>query len=262
MKYRVLVADDEPLAREKLRLLLAEETDFVLVGEAGSATEALARGRELRPDLLIVDLLKEAADGLEVAAGLAAAGAAVIFTTARREHAAEAFAADAVDYVLKPYTAGRLREALGRARRRLSSKPAAAATPVRAGAREATAKSAAAAQDRPAPERLLVKSRGRYVVVQASTIEWIEAAANYVVLHCSGTNHVVRATLTETLAQLGESSFYRAGRSTAVNLYLIHEVLMGAGEDHTIVMRSGAKVRLLRSFRELQERIEHRGPAG
>ena len=238
MKYTVVIADDEPLAREKLRHFLSEEPDFELAGEATNGADALETARKLDPDVLILDVQMPPLDGMEVAFGLGDTSPIVIFTTAHREHAVEAFTANAIDYVLKPYSQSRFKEALARARQRLAALPA------------------AAGDAPPRTERLLVKSRGRYVVVHADTIEWLEAAANYVVLHAQGGNHVVRGTLAETLVQLGDQRFYRAGRSTAVNLDQINEVLMDAPGEHTIVMKSGAKIRLQRSFRELQARIE------
>jgi len=244
MKYTVVIADDEPLAREKLRHFLSEEPDFEVVGEASNGSDALDCARKLNPDVIVLDVQMPPLDGLEVAFGLGDHTPVIVVTTAHRDHAVEAFSANAADYVLKPYSQSRFKEALARARQRLVARPGAADEPP------------------PRTDRLLVKSRGRYVVVHTDTIEWLEAAANYVVLHTQGGNHVVRGTLAETLVQLGDEFFYRAGRSTAVNLGLINEVLMDAPGEHTIVMRSGAKVRLQRSFRELQTRIEQRRESG
>ena len=244
MKYTVVIADDEPLARDKLRHFLQEEPDFELLGEAANGRDALECARQLNPDVIVLDVQMPPLDGLEVAFGLGDHKPVIIFTTAHRDHAVEAFSANAVDYVLKPYSQARFKEALTRARQRLAARPGVADEPP------------------PRTDRLLVKSRGRYIVVHTDTIEWLEAAANYVVLHTQGGNHVVRGTLAETLGQLGEDLFYRAGRSTAVNLSSINEVLMDAPGEHTLVMRSGAKIRLQRSFRELQARIEQRRQRG
>jgi two-component system LytT family response regulator len=239
MKLKVLIADDEPLALEKLRRLIAEEPDLELIGAAANGADALRLAEELRPDVLIMDIQMPPLDGIEVAHALAHGQRAVIFTTAFPDYAVDAFAANAVDYLLKPYSRVNFSRALGRARARLAGK----ATDAARGGRS---------------DRLLVKSRDRYVVVHVSDIEWIEAAANYVVLHASSGNHVLRGTLTDTLLEVGEDQFFRTGRSAAVNLDRVNEVLFDEPGEHVLLLRSGARVRLQRNFRELQERLEKR----
>jgi len=236
MKLKVLIADDEPLALDKLRRLLAAEPDLELAGAATNGAEALRLARELRPDILVLDIQMPPLDGLEVAHALDEGARAVIFTTAFPQHAVDAFGANAVDYLLKPYSKEQFTRALGRARARLAT----ATDAVRVGR----------------SDRLLVKSRDRYVVVHVNDIEWIEAAANYVVLHASSGNHVLRGTMTDTLAEVGEDMFFRTGRSAAVNLDRVNEVLFDEPGEHVLLLRSGARVRLQRNFRELQERLE------
>jgi len=237
MKFKVLIADDEPLAIDKLRRLLTAEEDIELVGAAANGAEALRLTRKLLPDILILDIQMPPLDGLKVAHAVAG-NQAVIFTTAFPQHAVDAFDANAVDYLLKPYSKEQFARALSRARHRVTS----------------TSESARAGRS----DRLLVKSRDRYVVVHVTEIEWIEAAANYVVLHASNGNHVLRGTMTETLAEVGEDLFFRTGRSAAVNLARVSEVLFDDSGEHVLLLRSGARVRLQRNFRELQERLEKR----
>ncbi|MBX3737184.1 MAG: response regulator transcription factor [Candidatus Didemnitutus sp.] len=241
MKLKVLIADDEPLALDKLRRLLATENDLEIAGAATNGADALRLARELQPDILVLDIQMPPLDGLEVAHTLDEGARAVIFTTAFPQHAVDAFAANAVDYLLKPYSKEQFARALGRARSRL----AATADATRTGR----------------SDRLLVKSRDRYVVVHVNDIEWIEAAANYVVLHSSSGNHVLRGTMTDTLAEVGEDLFFRTGRSAAVNLDRVNEVLFDEPGEHVLLLRSGARVRLQRNFRELQERLEKRTAA-
>lgn len=239
MKLKVLIADDEPLALDKLRRLLATETDLEVVAAATNGTEALRLAEQLQPDVLILDIQMPPLDGIEVAHALQHEQRAIIFTTAFPAHAVDAFATNAVDYLLKPYSRESFTRALGRARARLAARSADAARGGRS-------------------DRLLVKSRDRYVVVHVNDIEWIEAAANYVVLHASSGNHVLRGTLTDTLVEVGEDQFFRTGRSAAVNLDRVNEVLFDEPGEHVLLLRSGARVRLQRSFRELQERLEKR----
>lgn len=238
MKFKVLIADDEPLALDKLRRLIATEPDLEVVAAAANGTEALRLAEQLQPDVLILDIQMPPLDGIEVAHALQHAQRAIIFTTAFPDHAVDAFATNAVDYLLKPYSRENFSRALGRARARLA-KPGETARGGRS-------------------DRLLVKSRDRYVVVHVTDIEWIEAAANYVVLHASNGNHVLRGTLTDTLTEVGEDQFFRTGRSAAVNLDRVTEVLFDEPGEHVLLLRSGARVRLQRNFRELQERLEKR----
>jgi len=239
MKLKVLIADDEPLALDKLRRLVANEADLEVVAEAANGSEALRLAEQHRPDVLILDIQMPPLDGIEVAHALQHGNQAIIFTTAFPDHAVDAFATNAVDYLLKPYSRENFARALGRARTRLAARPPDAARAGRS-------------------DRLLVKSRDRYVVVPVNDIEWIEAAANYVVLHASSGNHVLRGTLTDTLVEVGEDQFFRTGRSAAVNLDRVNEVLFDEPGEHVLLLRSGARVRLQRSFRELQERLEKR----
>jgi two-component system LytT family response regulator len=239
MKLKVLIADDEPLALDKLRRLIATEPDLELVAAAANGTEALRLAEQLQPDVLILDIQMPPLDGIEVAHAIQHEQCAIIFTTAFPDHAVHAFAANAVDYLLKPYSRESFSRALHRARTRLAAKPNEAPRGGRS-------------------DRLLVKSRDRYVVVHVTDIEWIEAAANYVVLHAANGNHVLRGTLTDTLVEVGEDQFFRTGRSAAVNLDRVSEVLFDEPGEHVLLLRSGARVRLQRSFRELQERLEKR----
>ena len=249
-KLRTLIVDDEPPARAKLRTLLAAEDDIELVGEAGNGDDAIRMIGELRPDLLFLDVQMPAPDGLAVLRTVRDEWLpCTIFTTAHAAHAVEAFTLHALDYLLKPYGRERFAAALDRARASLSQSDHVGEERV-----DALLQSAAVAA---APvERFLVKAGERYVVVRATDITWVEAAANYLVLHTPTGNHVLRRTLAALERELDPKRFFRTSRSAIVNLDSVREVQLAGGGEHVIFLHDGKKVPLTRGLRELQERLQ------
>lgn len=247
---RTLIVDDEPPARTKLRNLLATEHDIELIGEAGNGEDAIRLIGETRPDLLFLDIQMPRPDGIAVLRAVRDEWLpCTIFTTAHAEHAVEAFALHALDYLLKPYSRERLVDALNRARTAIAS---------RAGEKDGRL---AAALNEPSiasspVERFLVKTNERYFVVRAQDITWIEAAANYVVLHTPAGNHVLRRSLTQIEGELDGRRFFRTSRSTLVNLDRVREVQLLGGGEHVIFLQDGTRVPLTRGLREFQERLE------
>lgn len=238
--YKVLIADDEPPARDKLRYLLATETDFALVGEAANGADAIRLAREMSPNLLILDVEMPPPDGLGVVRELVRPGGpCVILVTAHAQHAVEAYEANVLDYLLKPYPPGRFAEALNRVRQRLGERKPEDETRSGGGL-----------------ERLLVKTNDRYAVVRTQDIIRAESAANYVVLHTRDGNHVLRRTLNELCDQLDSARFFRASRSSIVNLHTVCEVLPHRSGGHELRLDDGSRVRLVRNLRELQERLQ------
>lgn len=238
MKLRYVIADDEPLARARLRTLAAAESCLSCVGEAADGAEALRLIREQDPDIAFLDIEMNGPDGLAVARELGEAQRPLtVFTTAHADYAVAAFEANVVDYLLKPFDRARFRTTITRLRELLA-------------ARRPTAPGL------PQSDRLLVKSQGRYVVVSIAAIEWIESAANYVILHVDGAKHVLRSSLADVLAELKGHPFFRLGRSHAVNLNSVQEVRIEESGQHRVHLRSGVNLRLQRSFRELQQALE------
>lgn len=245
-KIRTLLVDDEPLAREKLKRFLAAEKDLEICGEAGNGEDAMQLIVELRPDLLFLDIQMPAPNGLAVLRAVRAEWLpCTIFATAYAEHAVEAFELQALDYLLKPYTRERLGQSLLRARTLL------------AGKREVVGEKLNKLLDTLPPEepteRFLVKTGERYCVVRASEISWIEAAANYAILHTSTGNHIHRSTLSALEAELDRKKFFRTSRSSIVNLECIREIQAVSPGEHVILLQDGQKVPMTRGLRELQE---------
>ena len=238
---RVLVVDDEPLVREGIRVFLEREPGVRVVGEARNGEEALARIRELGPDLVLLDVQMPGMDGFAVVSALAPEERpAVVFVTAFSEYAIKAFEVHAVDYLLKPFDAERFATALRRARARM-------------GEGKADRLEALLATVRPAPaypERLLLKQDGAVVVVPADEIDWIEAADNYVQIHARAGRYMARETMKQIEAKLDPARFARVHRSAIVNLSRVKSLSPLTAGENIITLTTGARVTLSRSYRD------------
>lgn len=234
---RVLIADDEPLARQRLRGLLARETKVEIVAECSNGTDAGTAIRSLMPDVALLDVEMPGMDGLAVARSLepGTLRPVIIFVTAHEEHALRAFDLQAADYLLKPCPPARLRQALNRARALLSTETHSTATPNL--------------------QRLIVRTGERMIVVPAGDIEWIESANNYVILHVGRDAHVLRQTLTELEVRLPKGQFLRISRTAIVNLSFVREIRQDDG-GHMMVLGGGEKLPITRGIREVQARLE------
>lgn len=245
MSIRVLLVDDEPLARERLRHFLADEPDMEVVGEAGSGREALDLLRDRPVDLLLLDIQMPGMTGVELVRFLGAqAMPATIFVTAFDQHAVEAFELCALDYLLKPCERDRFRASLDRVRA------------MRRDAREDEFRSqleALLASLRPeAPshlDRLFVRAGEAQRLVRTRDIRWIEAEDNYVRLHVGPDVHLLRQTLSSLEARLDPRRFRRIHRSTLVNLDFVKEVQPWFGGEGVVVLVDGTKLTLSRSYK-------------
>jgi two-component system LytT family response regulator len=243
-RLRVLIVDDEPLARERLRSWLLDEPSTEIVGECGSGTEALAVLRTTPLDLVFLDVEMPGCNGLQVLNGLPAEGRpAVVFVTAHERFALDAFEVQAVDYLLKPFDRERFQTALRRVEEQLRAR--------RSGQLEEKLESllADAATPTKTPERLTVKADGRLVFLKPSDIVWVEAADNYIILHLVEGRLMLRETLAALEKRLGTASFARVNRSALVHLDQIKELQPTFHGDFVVVLRNGTKVPLSRSLR-------------
>ena len=255
---RVLIVDDEPLARDRLRSLLQAEASVELIGECGSGPDAIAAIRNAAPDLVFLDIEMPGASGIDVSRAIPAAKRpAIIFVTAHDRFAVDAFDLQAVDYLLKPFDRERFRTALGRAQEHLRNRAAAAATAAHeSGALTSGAGAAAAdAAGEKRSDRLAVKTDGRLVLLKPDDIAWVEAADNYVVLHLKEGRLMLRETLTALEERLGPASFTRVNRSALVHLDQIRELQPTFHGDYVVILRDGTKIPLSRSLRGQLEKF-------
>ena len=246
MRIRALIVDDEPLAREGVALALANEQDVEIVGTCEDGASAVSAIRDLEPDLVFLDVNMPGLDGFAVIDEIGADSMpAVIFLTAYEEYALRAFRVNAVDYLLKPIEADKLRESVDRVRCRLvSSEPwrgelralVASLTRERAGGADAG--------------RILVRTGGRVHVLDPRAIDWVEAAGDYVTIHAAGKPHLVRDSLRNVEARLAVHGFCRIHRSTLVRLDCIRELVAKDNGDHDVVLHDGTVLRASRKYRD------------
>ena len=236
---RAFVVDDETPARDKLRRWLAEQPDIEIAGEAEDGLTAAAAIVNSKPDVVFLDIQMPGLSGLEVAAQLDPESAPLlVFVTAFDAHAIKAFELNAVDYLLKPYDKDRLRKTLKRIRSRCGCSDSAASA-VRA-ARVQTGLS----------DRLLVPKGEQLQLIDATSIHWLEADDNYVHVHTAQARYLLRRTLTDLLALLGEQRFVRIHKSTAVNFAEVVALSPLFKGDHEVQLRSGVTLRLSRRYKD------------
>jgi two-component system LytT family response regulator len=234
---RAIVVDDEALARERIRTLLAGRDDVEVVAECAGGNEAVAAVRRLRPALLFLDVQMPELDGFGVLHALSEdqRPPAIVFVTAHDRFAVHAFEVNAIDYLLKPYTAERFNTAVERARARLAG----AAAGQRA---EIDALLATVAARMAVPERLTIRSRDGVQFVRVQDVDWLEADRNYTVLHLGSQALRIRETISDLDSQLGAAGFVRVHRSIIVNADRIFRLEPWAHGEYVIVLRNGTKV--------------------
>ena len=239
---RVLLVDDEPLARAGLRAILGEEHDLSVVGESGSGAEAVAAIDALAPDLVFLDIALPDLDGFDVVERMPVERRpAIVFVTAHSDQALRAFETRALDYVTKPIRRERVREAVARARERirlerLDRLPVPSAQPT---------------VDGP----LALKIDGRVQLIDPSTIDWIEADDDHVCVHCGERVWRTRETLRDMARRVDATRFVQIHRSTIVRLAAVRELQPWFHGDYIAILHSGAKLRLSRSYRDVVARM-------
>ena len=251
MKIRVIIVDDERLAREGIKTFLAEEPDVEIVGECADGASAVRAVEERRPDLLFLDVQMPRLNGFEVLEAIAPElMPLVIFTTAHDEHAIRAFEVNALDYLLKPFKQARFKAALHRAREQMAARSVPGAAP-----RLASLLAGLRGPTREVP-RILVKTSDHILFLKAEEIDHIEAAGNYLVLHAGKDRHIVRDTMAAMETRLGPAGFMRISRSVIVNLNRIGQLepLVAPGE-FCVILKSGARLNMTCSLSELQRRM-------
>ncbi|NOT35111.1 MAG: response regulator transcription factor [Candidatus Eisenbacteria bacterium] len=252
---RTVIVEDESLARDKLRRLLARASDVELVGEAATAEEAIAIVQELRPDLLFLDIRLDDRSGFEVLEALGrdrTSGPLVVFATAYDAHAVRAFEARALDYLLKPFDERRFDEALSRARERLTRLEG---SPDLRGLLEELRERQAALERHLAShaggysDRVLVRDGAEMRLVALREVDWVSAADNYVELHVQSAKHLLRETLARFEQRVEPHGFLRIHRGVLVNLERVRSLRPTASGDLEAVLVDGTTLPISRSHR-------------
>ena len=225
-RIRAIVVDDEPMALARLARLLREEGGVEVVAECEDGVSAVAALRSQRPDVAFLDIRMPEMDGLHVSADAVASGTCVVYVTAHSEHAVHAFETDAVDYLLKPFTAGRLQAALARLRARMIARKSAF------------------------PERLLLQAGARQRLVPVQAIDSLLASANYVEVHCGQERHLARDTLNALEAKLDPVRFVRIHRSHVVRIGAVRDVELLPSGQYLLRLHNGQKLSSGRSYRD------------
>ena len=233
---RVLVVDDEEIARRNLTVLLRRDPNIGAIVECESGQAAIDEMRRTKPDILLLDVQMPECDGFDV---LELMGpdmpAAVIFVTAYDEYALRAFDAGALDYLLKPFDDARFDRALQRAKSRLALEPTHGRRPI---------------------TRLVVKSRGQTLFLNASDVDWIEAANYYACLHVGSVTHILRRSLQTLEKELDERTFVRIHRSIIVNCDKVRGLELHSSGEYEVVLHSQVRLQLSRRFRKhFQDRM-------
>lgn len=246
---RVLIVDDEPLAREGIRLLLEDEPDIEIVGEAADGAEALRAIESLRPKLVFLDVQMPGMNGMEVLKQLDKANMPeVIFVTAYDQYALKAFEVHALDYLLKPFNRERLHQALQRALRHLRRRHLDNLEERLLALLDAYKSEAAVVPTY--VQRLVVKSAGYIFFLTVDEIDWIEAAGNYVRLHVAGKTHLLRETMSAMEQKLDPATFVRIHRSAIVNLHRIKRLRPLQNSEYTLLLHDGTELTSSRRYRK------------
>jgi two-component system LytT family response regulator len=248
-KPRILIVDDEPLARARVRALLRDNSSVEIIGECADGVEALAAIRRDRPEIVFLDIQMPGRDGMELLAELPADNRpAIILATAHERFAVDAFTAQVADYLLKPFDKARLQVALKRAIDYCRAQ--------REGDLAVRIEGMLATSAARRPARLLVRSAGRVIFIAPSDIVWVEAENNYCVLHLGGAGRLMlRETLSSLEKRIGASDIARVNRSALVHVDQVQELLPGKFGDYLVLLRNGVRLPLSRNLRGRFEKI-------
>jgi two-component system LytT family response regulator len=234
-KIRVLVVDDEPLARSNLSVLLRRDPEIEIIGEYGSGADALRAIPEKQPNLLFLDVQMPECDGFDVLERLTPSlPPVIVFVTAYDQYALRAFEAGALDYLLKPFDNARFYRALGRAKEKLKD-----------------GKNLPRQSD-----RLVIKGSGQISFVKMADIDWIEAADYYACLHVGTKTHLLRRSMAELEQELDPTVFCRIHRSSIVNLDRVEGMKLNQDGDYEVLLANRISLRLSRGYKkQLQARL-------
>jgi two-component system LytT family response regulator len=245
MPLTTLIVDDEPLAREGLRMMLSQDPDVAAIHEAKNGLEAVIAIRKERPSLVLLDVQMPEMDGFGVVREIGAEQMpAVLFVTAHDQYAIQAFEINAIDYLLKPVTEERFLQAMTRVKTRLSPPPADEP------GRQILSLLETIASPRRFLKRLAVRSVGKTVFVEVDDIDWIEAAENYVHLHAGKTGHLLHVAMNTLEKSLDPEAFLRIHRSIMVNVRRIKELRPALHGEYVVTLENGVRLQSGRMYNE------------
>ena len=231
-----VIVDDEPLARANIVSLLGRDGEISILGECGSGADAVSMVRELRPSLLFLDVQMPDCDGFHVLESLGTdVPQAVVFVTAHDQYALKAFEAEALDYLLKPYSNARFSRVLARAKASIARRSA----------------------ENRRFERIMIRSAGRISFLAVDEIDWIEAADYYSCLHAGARTHLLRRSMSDLERELGPDHFCRIHRSTIVNLGRVRDLRLDMSGEYEIVLRDETRLKVSRGYRDKLQAAIH-----
>lgn len=242
---RVLIVDDEPLSRERVRDMLRDDPDIEVIGECVNGPEAIEVAKSEVPDLIFLDVEMPGKNGFEVMEALGQElTPAIILITAYQQYAVQAFEVSALDYLLKPFDHARFDKAVQRAKARiLGGKSRSLDRQILSALEEIKHREEHL-------DRLVIKTDGHVFFVRAKEIDWIQAEGNYVRLHVGKRSYTLRDTISGLESQLDPKSFLRVHRSAIVNIDRIQELQPWFHGEYRVVMQDGAELTLSRTYRE------------
>ena len=253
MKIKTLIIDDEPLARKRIIKLLDDETEFQVIGENGTVAEAISACAELAPDLIFLDVEMPDGSGFDVLDELSGAAAlpAVIFVTAYDHYTIKAFEFHAVDYLLKPFSEERFRQATAKVRKRSGYENKEEFN------EQIKNLIGHVKVNQDFLERLVINHNDRLIVVPTKEIDWITAYGNYLRVHTQGKTYLLRETINQIVKRLNPEIFLRIHRSTIINIECIKEFQPMFGGNYTVVLKDDTEFVLSRNYRkEVLSRFE------
>ena len=244
-KIRALIVDDEPLARKRIKSLLAHESSVDVIGECSDGHKAVTSINELTPDLVFLDVQMPAMDGFEVIKTIGPERMpTVIFVTAYDQYALKAFEVNAIDYLLKPFDRRRFQKTLERAKAMIR------------GLQNGNVNNQLLSllddlrRKQEMPDRFIIKNGGRVVFLRVEEIDWMRVVGNYVRLQAGAEFHLMRETMNGMEAKLSPDKFMRIHRSTIVNIDRVKEVQPWAKGEYVVIMRDGTRLIMSRRYRE------------
>lgn len=270
VKIRAVIVDDEPLARDALRVMLKGDREIEIVAECGDGREAVAAVREFAPDIIFLDVQMPDLDGFAVVERIGIENMPVtIFVTAFDRYALRAFAAHALDYLLKPFDHERFDDAIARAKQSVRQRKFGEASDnlfalikeikdsSQKSPSETAGEESGASGNKELPERLAIKASGSIYFLKTETIDWIEATGDYARLYADGKAHLMRETMTRLHARLDPKKFLRIHRSIIVNIESIKDVQPLFNGAYIVTLTSGKRLKSSRGYRsELQSLLD------